>query len=98
MKRLLTKLKEMNFTDVLIVTMLIGTFFFVREVFSVFRETGGGEPSTLVTSFFALVTAELAILWRLHESKKKRMEDQSDPQLPEEENDDLEVTEWEDET
>lgn len=81
---------RIKWSDILIVFIGIGTIFFVREVFSVFRETGS-EPSTLVTGFFSLVTAELAILWRMHNAKKLReMKEKENPE-------DIEIMElWED--
>ena len=64
-------IKKIKWSDVLIVCIAVGTFFFIREVFRVFRETGM-EPSTMVAGYFSLVTAELAILWQMHNARKKR--------------------------
>ncbi len=64
-------IKKIKWSDVLIAIIGFSTFFFVREVFRVFRETGM-EPSTLVGGFFSLVTAELAILWQMHNARKQR--------------------------
>ena len=64
-------LKKIKWSDLLIIAIGVGTFFFVREVLRAFRETGM-EPSALVTAYFAFVTAELAILWQMHNEKKKR--------------------------
>lgn len=58
-------------TDVVLALIGVGTILFIREVFEVFALTGA-EPDALVTGFFAFVTAEAAICWRIHESKKKR--------------------------
>ena len=58
-------------TDVVLALIGVGTILFIREVFEVFALIGA-EPDALVTGFFGFATAEAAICWRIHESKKKR--------------------------
>lgn len=58
-------------TDIVLALIGVGTILFIRKVFEVFAMTGV-EPDALVTGFFAFVTAEAAMCWRIHESKKKR--------------------------
>lgn len=65
------KEKKIRLEDVLIALIVVSTFFFIRKVFKSFLIIGN-EPASLVTGYFGLITAELAILWRLHESRKKR--------------------------
>lgn len=58
-------------TDIVLALIGVGTILFIRKVLEAFMLTGA-EPDALVTGFFAFVTAEAAICWRIHESKKKR--------------------------
>lgn len=58
-------------TDVVLALIGVGTILFIRKVFETFVLTGA-EPDALVTGFFGFATAEAAICWRIHESKKKR--------------------------
>ena len=58
-------------TDVVLELIGVGTILFIRKVFETFVLTGA-EPDALVTGFFGFATAEAAICWRIHESKKKR--------------------------
>lgn len=58
-------------TDIVLALIGVGTILFIRKVFEVFAMTGV-EPDALVTGFFAFVTAEAAICWRIHVDKKKR--------------------------
>lgn len=87
-------LRKIKWSDVLIAIIGIGTFFFIREVFRVFRETSM-EPSTMVGGFFTLVTAELAILWQMHNARKKR-EMAEKEEAKKEESEDLEIVDLED--
>lgn len=58
-------------TDIVLALIGVGTILFIRKVFETFVLTGA-EPDALVTGFFGFATAEAAICWRIHESKKKR--------------------------
>lgn len=58
-------------TDIVLALIGVGTIIFIRKVFETFVLTGA-EPDALVTGFFGFATAEAAICWRIHESKKKR--------------------------
>lgn len=57
-------------TDIVLALIGVGTIIFIRKVFETFVLTGA-EPDALVTGFFGFATAEAAICWRIHESKKK---------------------------
>lgn len=56
---------------IVLAVLAVGTILFIRQTFKVF-EIVGAEPSALVGGFFALVTSEAAMCWRIHESRKKR--------------------------
>lgn len=62
---------QFNWTDGVLIGIAIATAVFLHRVFEVMIITQV-EPSATVTGFFGFVTAECAILWRLHESSKKR--------------------------
>lgn len=64
---------RIRFTDAVLVLLGIGTVLFIIKTFEVFVLVGS-EPDALVTGFFAFVTAEAAILWRIYEAKHKRKE------------------------
>lgn len=64
-------MKKICGTDIVLALIGVGTMFFIQKVFEVFAITGI-EPDALVTSYFGFATAEAAICWRIHESKKKR--------------------------
>ena len=57
-------------TDIVLALIGVGTILFIRKVFETFVLTGA-EPDALVTGFFGFATAEAAICWRIHESRKK---------------------------
>jgi hypothetical protein len=84
MRRLRRRIREwfhkIRFEDVLIILIIVSTFFFVRAIMDLFRMYGT-EPSSLVAGYFSLVTAELAILWRLHEARKKRQKEEKEAAL-----------------
>lgn len=63
--------KKICGTDIVLALIGVGTILFIRKVFETFVLTGA-EPDALVTGFFGFATAEAAICWRIHESKKKR--------------------------
>lgn len=56
--------------DIVLAFLGIGTVAFTVTVLIIFAQIGS-EPSTLVASFFALVTAEAAICWRIHAARNK---------------------------
>lgn len=56
--------------DIVLAFLGIGTVAFTAAVLIIFANIGS-EPSTLVASFFALVTAEAAICWRIHAARNK---------------------------
>lgn len=62
--------KKIAFTDIVLVILGLGTAAFVVAVLSIFAITGL-EPSTLVASFFAFITAEAAICWQIYAHKHK---------------------------
>jgi membrane protein implicated in regulation of membrane protease activity len=64
-------MKNIRFTDAVLILLGIGTVLFIVRTFDVFVLVGS-EPSALVAGFFSFVTAEAAILWRIYESKHKR--------------------------
>nr|DAF70585.1 MAG TPA: transmembrane protein [Caudoviricetes sp.] len=64
-------MKKICGTDIVLALIGVGTILFIRKVFETFVLTGA-EPDALVTGFFGFATAEAAICWRIHESKKKR--------------------------
>lgn len=64
-------MKKANFSDILIALIAVGIIYFIRSILTIFKATGS-EPTQLVTCVFGIATAELAILWRMHESKKNR--------------------------
>lgn len=57
-------MKKIAFTDIVLAILGIGTVAFVVAVLFIFTMVGN-EPSTLVASFFAFVTAEAAICWQI---------------------------------
>lgn len=65
------KKHHFNWTDGVLAVIGVCTIWFVHSAFDVMRETGI-EPATIATAYFAFITAECAILWRIHESSKKR--------------------------
>lgn len=61
---------KISFTDIVLAILGVATAAFVVAVLILFAETGA-EPSTLVASFFAFVTAEAAICWQIYAHKHK---------------------------
>lgn len=57
-------------TDIVLILLGIGTVSFVIAVLAIFATTGA-EPSTLVASVFAFVTAEAAICWQIYAHRNK---------------------------
>ena len=66
--------KKLSFMDVLIVFIFIGITAFVIAMMMIFRSTIT-EQTTLITSVFALATAELAFMWRIKMAKLKGAKD-----------------------
>lgn len=64
------KMKKLQFTDIVLILLGIGTVSFVIAVLVIFATTGL-EPSTLVASVFAFATAEAAICWQIWAKKHK---------------------------
>lgn len=62
--------KKMAFTDIVLAILGVGTAAFVVAVLVIFARIGS-EPSTLVASFFAFITAEAAICWQIYAHKHK---------------------------
>lgn len=58
-----------GFIDTLLILMMISVVIFVIAVLALFAYTGN-EPSTLVASVFAFVTAEAGICWQIHAKKQ----------------------------
>ncbi len=79
---------RIRFTDIVLAVLAVGTIIFIRETFRAF-EIVGAEPSALVGGFFALVTSEAAMCWRIHESRKKR--EGRDKEAPDETDLDIEA-------
>lgn len=79
---------RIRFTDIVLAVLTVGTILFIRETFEAF-EIVGAEPSALVGGFFALVTSEAAMCWRIHESRKKR--EGRDKEAPDETDLDIEA-------
>ena len=79
---------RIRFTDIVLTVLAVGTILFIRETFKAF-EIVGAEPSALVGGFFALVTSEAAMCWRIHESRKKR--EGRDKEAPDEADLDIEA-------
>lgn len=63
-------MKNLHGTDIVLILLGIGTVSFVIAVLAIFATTGN-EPSTLVASVFAFVTAEAAICWQIYAHKHK---------------------------
>lgn len=57
-------------TDIVLILLGIGTVSFIIAVLAIFATTGA-EPSTLVASVFAFVTAEAAICWQIYAHRNK---------------------------
>lgn len=63
-------MKKMTFTDIVLAVLAIGTVAFTVAVLIIFARIGE-EPSTLISSFFALIGAEAAICWQIWAKKNK---------------------------
>lgn len=63
-----------SFMDTLIVSIFIGLVIFITVMTVTFVVTGI-EQTTLITSVFTLVTAELAFCWRIKAAKLKGAKD-----------------------
>lgn len=63
-------MKKLHGTDIVLILLGIGAVSFVVAVLAVFATTGS-EPSTLVASVFAFITAEAAICWQIYAHKNK---------------------------
>ncbi len=66
--------RKASFMDTLIVSIFIGLVIFIIAMTATFVATGT-EQTTLITSVFALVTAELAFCWRIKAAKLKGAKD-----------------------
>lgn len=58
-----------SFTDYVLAFLGVGIVVFTVAVLAIFATTGM-EPSTLVASVFAFVTAEAAICWQIYAKKR----------------------------
>lgn len=63
-------MKKLCGTDIVLILLGIGAVSFVIAVLAIFATTGI-EPSTLVASVFAFITAEAAICWQIYAHKNK---------------------------
>lgn len=64
------QLNKLHGTDIVLILLGIGAVSFVVAVLAIFAQTGL-EPSTLVASVFAFITAEAAICWQIYAHKNK---------------------------
>lgn len=76
------KNKKGDFSKIIIATLLATTICFVVVVLWLFKETGS-EPSTLILSYFGLITGEFGFLATIKKKKvdtkyNKETENESD--------------------
>lgn len=64
-------------STICLIVMFVLVFIFTGVCLKLFRETGA-EPSTLIVSFFALMTGECGMLALIKTTKTKYKEDEQD--------------------